>query len=53
MKPLSAPRAGVSLDIAEHPQPSWLSSRWRFAALIAADSQKWGEVIKRAGIKLE
>jgi tripartite-type tricarboxylate transporter receptor subunit TctC len=24
-----------------------------FAALIAADSQKWGEVIKRAGIKLE
>jgi len=24
-----------------------------FAALIAADSQKWGEVIKRAGIRLE
>ena len=24
-----------------------------FATLIAADSQKWGEVIKRAGIKLE
>jgi tripartite-type tricarboxylate transporter receptor subunit TctC len=24
-----------------------------FAALIAADSQKWGEVIKRAGIRLD
>jgi tripartite-type tricarboxylate transporter receptor subunit TctC len=24
-----------------------------FATLIAADSQKWGEVTKRAGIKLE
>ena len=24
-----------------------------FAALIASDSQKWGDVIKRAGIKLE
>ncbi|HET8919914.1 MAG TPA: tripartite tricarboxylate transporter substrate-binding protein [Xanthobacteraceae bacterium] len=24
-----------------------------FAGLIAADSQKWGEVIKRAGIRLE
>ena len=24
-----------------------------FAALIAADSDKWGEVIKRAGIRLE
>ena len=24
-----------------------------FAALIAADSRKWGEVIKRAGIRLD
>ena len=36
MKSLLAPRARVSVDISERPEPGRLSSAWCFAALIAA-----------------